>query len=76
MLSKQRCPYTGIVNYFTAADPLLSVGSIIEAGESKTEYHWRWYGATKTVSGISDDMKSAEERLVNQHRQSGVYAHA
>ena len=29
MLSKLRCPHTGLVNFFTDVDPFMSVGSII-----------------------------------------------
>ena len=39
MLSKQRCPHTGLVNFFTDADPFMSVGSIIATAPSR--YVWR-----------------------------------
>ena len=42
MLSKCRCPHTGVVNYFTKADPQLAVGSVAEAGDT-TAYAWRCY---------------------------------
>ena len=42
MLSKSRCPHTGVVNFFTQADPLLSVGSVAEAG-APARYVWRCY---------------------------------
>ena len=66
MLSKQLCPHTGIVNFFTRTDPFVSVGSIIKAGERAEKYHWRLYDAARTISGVATDMRSAEERL-KQH---------
>lgn len=68
MLSKQRCPHTGIVNYFTEADPFVSVGSIVRAGNAK-EFHWRLYDAVRTISGIAADMRTAELRIKSQYRQ-------
>ena len=67
MLSKQRCPHTGIVNFFTRADPFLSVGSIMKQADRDGVYCWRWYGAVETIAGISADMHSAEERLRQTH---------
>ena len=32
MVTKRRCPHTGIVNFFIKADLLLAVGSVQEAG--------------------------------------------
>ena len=68
MLSKQKCPHTGIVNFFTRTDPFVSVGSIIKHGAQDAEYHWRWYDAAGTISGIAKDMQSAEERLRRAYR--------
>ena len=42
MLSKSRCPHTGVVNYFTAVDPLLAVGSVAKA-DARNGYAWRCY---------------------------------
>lgn len=63
MLSKQRCPHTGIVNYFATSEPFFAVGSITAAKPRSGEYHWRVYDAAKIVSGIAKDMRSAEQRL-------------
>lgn len=68
MLSKQQCPHTGIVNFFTRTDPFVSVGSIIRHGAHGGEYLWRWYDAACTISGIAKDMRSAEERVIGQYR--------
>lgn len=69
MLSKQHCPHTGVVNFFTAADPYSSIGSIIKAGKAP-EFHWRFYDAARTISGIAGDMKTAERRLKDQIRRA------
>lgn len=70
MLCKQRCPHTGVVNFFTKTDPFISVGSIIETGRKRGEYHWRLYDAARTISGIAADMAEAERRLKTQFRLS------
>lgn len=68
MLSKQRCPHTGIVNFFTVNDPFLSVGSIMKQADREDVYCWRWYDAARTITGIAADMRSAEEGLRQAHR--------
>jgi len=61
VLSKSRCPHTGVVNFFTRADPLLSVGSVAEAG-APTRYVWRCYVGEETC-GLAPDMSLAEALL-------------
>jgi hypothetical protein len=61
MLSKSRCPHTGVVNFFTQADPLLSVGSVAEAG-APARYVWRCY-VGEEVCGLTEDMSLAEALL-------------
>ena len=61
MFSKSRCPHTGVVNFFTKADPLLSVGSVAEAGTS-ARYVWRCY-VGEEACGLACDMPSAEAHL-------------
>ena len=61
MLSKRRCPHTGVVNFFFSADPHLAVGSVIEAGASG--YLWRCYTDPCTATGTASDMKTAERRV-------------
>ena len=68
MLSKQRCPHTGIVNYFAASEPFFALGSIASGKYSADEYHWRVYDAAKVISGIAKDMRSAEQRLERELR--------
>jgi hypothetical protein len=61
MLSKSRCPHTGVVNFFTKADPLLAVGSVAEA-EAGARYVWRCY-VGEEAAGLAADIKLAEAHL-------------
>jgi hypothetical protein len=61
MLSKCRCPHTGVVNFFTKADPLLAVGSVAEAG-AQAGYAW-WCYVGDEVGGLAPDMSVAEAYL-------------
>jgi hypothetical protein len=61
MFSKSRCPHTGVVNFFTHADPLLAVGSVAETGVP-ARYVWRCY-VGEEACGLAHDMPSAETRL-------------
>ena len=60
MLSKQRCPHTGLVNFFTDVDPFLSVGSIITTAPSR--YVWRCH-LVDHHCGVTADPVSAEANL-------------
>ncbi len=61
MLSKSRCPHTGVVNYFTDVDPLLSVGSVAEARGPKG-FAWRCYVGNE-AGGFAPDLPRAEAHL-------------
>ena len=61
MLTKTRCPHTGVVNFFSAADPLLAVGSVSE-NVASAHCAWHCYLDTPT-SGIAPDIEMAEARL-------------
>jgi hypothetical protein len=61
MLSKRRCPHTGVVNFFFATDPHLAVGSVIKAGHSG--YLWRCYTDPCAAAGAVADMDTAERRV-------------
>jgi len=61
VLSKSRCPYTGVVNYFTDRDPLLAVGSVAATG-TPPRYVWRCYVGDES-SGLAHDMSLAEANL-------------
>jgi hypothetical protein len=60
MLSKLRCPHTGLVNFFTDVDPFISVGSIIATGPSR--YVWRCHLVDHRC-GVTTDPMSAEANL-------------
>jgi hypothetical protein len=62
MLSKRRCPHTGVVNFFFATDPHMAVGSVIKAG--RTRYHWRCYADPCSAAGSVADMKTAEHQVI------------
>jgi hypothetical protein len=61
VLSKSRCPHTGVVNFFTQADPLLCVGSVAEAG-APARYVWRCY-VGEEACGLTADISLAEALL-------------
>ena len=61
MITKTRCPHTGVVNFFIEADPLLAVGSVSE-GLTPAHYAWRCY-LDEPASGIAPDLKIAEAHL-------------
>jgi hypothetical protein len=62
MLSRRRCPHTGIVNFYADADPFLAVGSVIEAG-GPGRFHWRCYVGGEPAAGSAPDLPSAELQL-------------
>ena len=61
MISKRPCTYTGVVNYFIAADPMLAVGSIAVRA-TPSQFDWRCY-LDEAVAGTASDMPAAEEAL-------------
>lgn len=61
MLSKSRCPHTGVINFYTDGDPFLSVGSVAETGVP-ARYVWRCHVADG-ASGSASDMALAEAYL-------------
>jgi hypothetical protein len=69
MLSKLRCPHTGLVNFFTDIDPFLSVGSIAATGPSR--YVWRCHLVDHRC-GVSTDPISAEANLRKALAMPGV----
>jgi hypothetical protein len=61
MLTSRSCPHTGILNYFSAADPFLAVGSVQR--RSAAGVAWRCYIADHPASGAAANIKSAERQL-------------
>jgi hypothetical protein len=61
VLYKRRCPHTGIINYFTAANPYMAVGSVSET-EAPARFAWRCY-IEDEAGGLTSDMSIAEAHL-------------
>ena len=80
MLSKRRCPHTGVVNFFFACDPHLAVGSIVKV--EGTGYLWRCYTDPYAGVGSEADIRTAELRvaelcrLAAAHRKDTEVEHA
>jgi hypothetical protein len=62
VITKRRCPHTGIVNFYSKADPLLAIGSLTEAAAPPSEYVWRCYVGDHEA-GVAAGISTAEERL-------------
>ena len=73
MISKRRCPHTGVVNFFFAADPHLAVGSVVKAGQSG--YLWRCYTDPYETAGSVPDMTTAERRVIEFCRRAASDGH-
>jgi hypothetical protein len=61
VITKRRCPHTGIVNFYGKADPLLAVGSVSE-GAKPAQYIWRSY-LDSSEAGVAPDISIAEADL-------------
>jgi hypothetical protein len=72
MLSKRRCPHTGVVNFFFAADPHFAVGSVVKA--ERSGYLWRVYGDPCTAAGSVPDLSTAEQRVLELCGRAAVRA--
>jgi hypothetical protein len=62
MLSKRRCPHTGVVNFFFNADPHVAVGSVVKGAQAG--YLWRCYAEPCETGGHEDDVTAAERRVI------------
>jgi hypothetical protein len=69
MLSKLRCPQTGVVNFFTDVDPFMSVGSIIATAPSR--YVWHCHLVDHRY-GVTTDPVSAEANLRRALEMPGI----
>jgi hypothetical protein len=69
MLVVRRCPFTGVVNFFTDDDPHLAVGSIARCGTAAPSadagFTWRCYDMDAPSAGLAPDRETAERRLTN-----------
>jgi hypothetical protein len=67
MLSSKRCPFTGVVNFYSESDPHISIGSIARCGRAATAggFQWRCYTSDGVSGGLAPDLATAERRLTN-----------
>lgn len=76
MLQKRRCPITGVVNFYSDADPHVSVGSVFKV-QSSGVYHWRSYTDDLHPAGVTKDLRSAERAILSLHsKYAGGIEHA
>jgi hypothetical protein len=61
VITKRRCPHTGIVNFYGKADPLLAIGSVSE-GAMPAQFIWRSY-LGNPAGGVAPDRSIAEGHL-------------
>jgi hypothetical protein len=71
MLSRKRCPHTGVVNFFIDTDPHLPVGSAIKVGRSAV-YHWRFYTDPCAAAGAAPNLKTAEHHVAALCREAAA----
>lgn len=63
----KRCPFTGIINFYSEVEPHFSVGSIaaFHARNKAGGFTWRCYTDGGMTGGTAPDLQTAERRLVN-----------
>jgi len=61
VITKRRCPHTGVVNFYDKGEPLLAVGSVT-AGTEPAHYIWRSYSDDQEA-GVARDIAHAETLL-------------
>ena len=63
MITKRRCPHTGVVNFYEKTEPLLAIGSV-SAGLEPAHFVWRTYSDDQEA-GVARDSVAAEVLLRN-----------
>ena len=61
MITKRRCPHTGVVNFYEKGESLLAIGSVT-AGAEPAHYVWRSYSDDQEA-GVARDRAAAEVLL-------------
>jgi hypothetical protein len=69
MLSKRRCPHTGVINFYSSEDPFLPVGSVVKTEGAR--YLWRYYADPCAGVGATRDIISAEAHLAELCAEAG-----
>ena len=61
MLSKRRCPHTGVVNFYFDTDPHMAVGSIV--AQSGSRIYWTCFSEPYARAGVALDQPAAERKV-------------
>jgi hypothetical protein len=61
VITKRRCPHTGVVNFYEKTEPLLAIGSV-SAGPDPAHYVWRTY-SDEQEAGVARNISIAEAHL-------------
>jgi hypothetical protein len=69
MLLKRHCPHTGIVNFYSDAEPYLSVGFVYSTA-ARTGFTWHYSDGADDADGQAADLKTAEARLYRSYLES------
>jgi hypothetical protein len=71
ILSSKKCPVTGVVNFFDATDPFLSVGSVAKCGTAakSRRYLWRVYEGGALSAGYAPDLATAKSQIESSYAQ-------
>ena len=67
VLSRKRCPHTGIINIFTKAEPLLPVGFVLKTGAPKT-YRWACFSNGQPAAGTARSARTAARHIARHWR--------
>ena len=73
VITKRRCPHTGVVNFYEKAEPLLAVGSVSTGTKASARYIWRSYlddqeaGVARKISIAEAHLRDAIERARQPH---------
>jgi hypothetical protein len=68
VLEGHRCPHTGIINYFSKAEPRLAIGCIIENPPGRFVWHCH---VADDHCGAASDRRAAESELRRAVRSGG-----
>ena len=73
MITKRRCPHTGVVNFYERTEPLFAVGSVSAGTKRSARYIWRSYlddqeaGVAQNISIAEAHLRSAIARAKHPH---------
>jgi hypothetical protein len=73
VITKRRCPHTGVVNFYEKGEPLLAVGSVSAGTKRSARYIWRSYledqeaGVARKISIAEAHLRDAISRAQQSH---------